>query len=358
MNRLNNKKIYYIITGAPKAKFASKIIKEIIQERAQVFTVPTPAGLNFVDINELEKIPSNKIKADWGKEIKLPKEDAILIAPCTLNTLNAIATGLANNYPLCLIASAIGRKIPIFIAPAMNINFWNHPLVQENIKKLESWGCTIIWPKISEDKVTMVDVGKVLDTLYFSFKRINFSEEKIINKKLENKLKDYRKEYFDYFYEIGRFLDKNNLNLPTAGCVSIKVTEGFLISSSGSDLSKSFKKENISLITYWDDKRNLIKWVGDKIPSSESPLHCVINANKNHNILLHVHCPRMTYSYKLKSYTTKRYQRYGTFDIGYQILKLLKENNFCIMRYHGEIILGKNIAEIKDILGEFNKLVL
>lgn len=358
MNRLNNKKIYYIVTGAPKAKFASRIIKEIIQEGARVFTIPTPAGLNFINIKELEKIPGNKIKTDWDKKIKLPKEDAILVAPCTLNTLNAIAAGLANNYPLCLIASAIGRKTPVFIAPAMNINLWGHPLVQENIQKLESWSCKIIWPRISKNKVTMTDVGKILDTLYFSFKRINFSEEKIINKKLENKLKDYQKKYFNHFREIGKFLDKNNLNLPTAGCMSIKVPKGFLISSSGCDLSRNFKKENISLITYWDDKRNLIRWIGDKVPSSESPLHCVINANKNHSILLHIHCPRMTYSYKLKKYATKRYQRYGTFNIGYKILKLLKKNNFCIIRYHGEVILGKDIAEIKNTLNKFNKLVL
>lgn len=357
MKRLDNKKIYYIVTGAPKAQFASRIIKEIIGEGGQVYTIPTPAGLNFVNIEELKKISGNKIKTDWDKNIRLPKEDAILVAPCTFNTLNAIASGLASNYPLCLIAAAIGRKTTVFIAPAMNINLWNHLLVQENIQKLESWNCRIIWPRISKNKVTMADVGKILDTLYFSFKRINFSEEKIINKKLENKLKDYRKKYFDHFQEIGKFLDENNLNLPTAGCMSIKVPEGFLISRSGCDLSRDFKKENISLITYWDDKRNLIRWIGNKIPSSESPLHCVINANRNHSILLHSHCPRMTYSDKLKKYMTKHYQRYGTFNIGYQVLKLLEKNNFCIIRYHGEIVLGKNVTEIKNTLNKFNKLV-
>jgi len=358
MNRLANKKIYYITTGAPKAKLASRIINEIIGEGATVYTIPTPASLNFINLNELEKITNNTIKIGWDKKIKLPKEDAILIAPCTLNTLNSIALGLANNYPLCLIASALGRKIPVFIAPAMNQNFWNHPLVQENIKRLESWGCKIIWPKISKNKITMADTGKILDTLFFNFKRINFAEEKIVDKKLAHKLQIYRKKYFKHFQEIGAFLDEHDLNLPTAGCVSIKVSEGFLISSSGCDLSKDFKEENITLISNWDAKENLIRWIGDHLPSSESPLHCVINANKDHNILLHIHCSRMTYSHKLNRYATKRYQRYGTFEIGNQILKLFDENNFCIMRYHGEVLLGKDIAEIKQILKKFNQIVL
>jgi len=358
MNRLKHKKIYYITTGAPKAKFADKIIKEIIGEGAKVFTIPTPAGLDFIDIKKLKKIPGNIIKTDWDEKIKLPKEDAILIAPCTFNTLNAIAFGLANNYPLCLIAAALGKKIPIFIAPAMNINFWNHPLIQENIKKLESWGCRIIWPKISGDKITMIDIGKILDTLYFSFQRINFSARKINDKKLANKLEKYRKKYLKDFQKIGDFLKKSNLNLPTAGCMSIKVPKGFLITTSGSDLSKNIKKENISLITSWNEKQNTINWIGENPPSSESPLHCVINTNKNHQILLHIHCPRITYSQKLEKYNTKYYLRYGTFHIGHQILKLLERNKFCIMRYHGEIIIGKNIGEIKNTLKKFNKNAL
>jgi ribulose-5-phosphate 4-epimerase/fuculose-1-phosphate aldolase len=66
----------------------------------------------------------------------------------------------------------------------------------------------------------------------------------------------------------------------------------------------------------------------------------------------------MTYSHKLEKYITKRYQKYGTFNLGYLILELLKENNFCIMRQHGEIVLGKDPAEIKNTLNKFSKLAL
>lgn len=355
MNRLKEKNIYYIITGASKAEYADKIIKEMISEGAKIFTIPTKSGMNFVDVNKLKKIKKNIVKIDWNEKIKLPEEDAILIAPCTFNTLNSIAYGIANSYPLCLVASAIGNKTPIFIAPAMNKSLWENPVVQESMKKLELMGCNFVWPKITSDEVTMMDTGKILDTLYFNFKRINFNSNQNNSADLKKKLLDYRNKYFKKFKAIGKFLKINNLNLPTAGCVSIKVPEGFLISSSGCDLS-DIDITNISLVVFWSEKLNSIEWVGDFAPSSESPLHCIIHSNNKNNIILHVHCPKITYAYGLDDFASEKYCRYGTFEIGRQMLRILDKNNFSIMKYHGEIVIGNSVKELEDILLNFIKL--
>ena len=355
MNRLKNKTIYYFITGAKKTELAPIIIKEIIREGARVFTIPTKASLKFIDLVKIKNIRGNIVKVDWSNKIKLPKEDAVLIAPCTFNTLNSIASGLADTYPLCLIASSLGNKVPIFIAPAMNKSLWDHPLTQENIKKLEKWNCRVIWPEISNDKVSMMDIGRILDTLYFSFKRINYLDEKIRSVGLDNKLKVYRKKYFSIFTNLGKFLNQKNLNLPTAGCISVRVPEGFLITSSGVELSDLHQNE-ISLIVGFNESNNLIKWVGDKLPSSESPLHCIVQKQKKPKIIIHFHHPQITYSTNLKKFNTIKYDRYGTFAIGYNLLKILGEEKFCIMKYHGEVVLGNNILEIKKILIKFNNL--
>ena len=136
MGRLKGKNIYYITTGASKARHALEIVNEMISEGANVITIPTKNSKDFIETDELRKIKGNLVKEDWNSEIKLPLEDALLIAPCTFNTLNAIAAGMADSYPLCIAAASIGKKIPVFIAPAMNRDLWEHPLVQENIKKL------------------------------------------------------------------------------------------------------------------------------------------------------------------------------------------------------------------------------
>jgi len=352
--RLKGKNIYYIITGASKAKYAEIIIREIIKEGANVFTIPTKSGEKFIDLKILKNIKNNIIKTDWSEKIKLPREDAVLIAPCTFNTLNAIAQGRADSYCLCLIASAIGNKSPIFIAPSMNKSLWNNPVTQESMKKLEFFGCRIIWPKILPDKVTMINTKKILDSLFFSFKRIAFKSKKNGDKRLQNKLHHYQKKYIGTFNKVGDYLSKNKLNLPTAGCMSIKVPGGFIISRSGCDITH-VREDDISLVVSWNEKLNKIEWTGKKSPSSETPLHCVIRKNINKKIILHIHYPRMTYSNNLSSLNSNKYCRYGTFNIGYEILNILIKNSFAIMKYHGEVIIGDDIKEIKSNLTKYLK---
>lgn len=352
MKRLEGKNIYYVVTGAKKAKLANIFIKEIVSEGANVFTIPTKSALDFFDCDKLKNIKNNVIKIGWTDDIKLPKEDAILIAPCTFNTLNSIASGLANTYPLCLIASGIGNKVPIFIAPAMNKSLWNHPIMGKNLKRLESWGCRLIWPEIKKDKVTMIDPGKILDTLYFSFCRVNYQDKRIDSDKMNNKLNKYRNKYLSNFQSIGKFLLKNNLNLPTAGCISIKVPDGFLITSSGSDLA-SLSKCELCLIHSWDKKNIQINYVGEFLPSSETPLHCKIHEQSNKKYILHFHCPEMTYHEGLNKYNTDKYIRYGYFETGNSVWEKLKKEKFCIMKYHGEVLIGDDVGDLVNIINKF-----
>lgn len=355
MKRLKSKNIFYIVTGAEKAELAEVFIKEMVSEGANVFTILTKAALDFVDLDSLKKIQGNIVKLDWADNIKLPKEDAVLIAPCTFNTFNSIAAGLANNYPLCLVASALGGKTPIFIAPAMNKGLWDHPIIKENINKLETWGCRVIWPEIKNDKVTMIDQGKILDSLYFYFKRVNYKAQKRDDHNLLNDLIKYRNKYLDVFRQVGLFLSENNLNLPTAGCLSVKVPHGFLITSSGSDLS-DLDKKNLSLVLSWDENSGKIEYIGDYLPSSETPLHCVVHEKQPENFVLHFHCPELTYQDKLSEYVTDGYVRYGCFQTGKSVLDKLNNHKFCIMQYHGEVVIGDGINEIVNIINSFKNI--
>lgn len=352
MKRLENKVIYYVPTGARSSQYADEIILELIEEGASVFTIPTKASLDFFDIKKIKSIKGNSIKTDWKNKLHLPKEDAVLIAPCTANTLNSMAAGITNTYPLCIIASAIGNKTPIFIAPSMNKSLWYHPMVQENIKKLEKWDCRIIWPKITPEIISIADIGKILDALYFSFKRINYNDQKI---KTNKDYKTLVKRNFEIFKEIGSYLAKKNINLPTAGCLSMKVNQGFLITTSGSDMA-ILKEEDISYITSWDEKKCLITWMGEKVPSSEAPLHCVLHQNRSDMLILHFHCPELTYSHKLSHLNTEDYIRYGTFKIGHESVKMVEKNNFMILKLHGEIVIGENTSQLKRIIAKHRKM--
>jgi phosphopantothenoylcysteine decarboxylase / phosphopantothenate---cysteine ligase len=63
--------------------------------------------------------------------------DVCVIAPATANTLSKIAYGFCDNL-LTTVVCALPKNTPVIFAPAMNSEMWNNPIIQENIKKLES----------------------------------------------------------------------------------------------------------------------------------------------------------------------------------------------------------------------------
>jgi phosphopantothenoylcysteine decarboxylase/phosphopantothenate--cysteine ligase len=89
----------------------------------------------------------------------------MLVAPCTFNTFNKLAAGLADNLATAMVADALGAGLPVFIAPSMNPGLWAHPRTRESDRLLRSWGCTIIDPQISAARVTMAPVETILAAL-------------------------------------------------------------------------------------------------------------------------------------------------------------------------------------------------
>ena len=75
--------------------------------------------------------------------IELAKADLLLIAPATANIIGKLAHGLADDLLTCI---ALATKAPIIIAPAMNTEMLNNPLVQKNCETLESLGVHIVFP--------------------------------------------------------------------------------------------------------------------------------------------------------------------------------------------------------------------
>jgi hypothetical protein len=108
--------------------------------------------------------------AHWIRGYNQPPLDrfpfgTMLVAPCTFNTFNKLALGLADNLATAMVADAIGAGLPVFVAPSMNPGLWNHPRTRESCQLLRSWGCTVIDPQITPTRVTMAPVETILATL-------------------------------------------------------------------------------------------------------------------------------------------------------------------------------------------------
>ena len=149
---LKGKKIVLGITGSIAAYKACLIIRGLIKAGAEVQVVITPAGKEFITPITLSALTHKPVISEffsqrdgtWNSHVDLGLwADAMLIAPCTASTLGKMANGIADNM---LITTYLSMKAPVFIAPAMDLDMYQHPTTQQNMQRLKSFGNQIIEP--------------------------------------------------------------------------------------------------------------------------------------------------------------------------------------------------------------------
>ena len=149
---LKGKKIVLGITGSIAAYKACLIIRGLIKAGAEVQVVITPAGKEFITPITLSALTHKPVISEffsqrdgtWNSHVDLGLwADAMLIAPCTASTLGKMANGIADNM---LITTYLSMKAPVFIAPAMDLDMYQHPSTQQNMERLKGFGNIIIEP--------------------------------------------------------------------------------------------------------------------------------------------------------------------------------------------------------------------
>ena len=150
---LKGKKIVLGITGSIAAYKSCLIIRDLIKAGAEVQVVITPAGKEFITPITLSALTQKPVISDffsqrdgtWHSHVALGLwADAMLIAPCTASTLGKMANGIADNM---LITTYLSMKAPVFIAPAMDLDMYQHPTTQQNMERLKGFGNHIIEPQ-------------------------------------------------------------------------------------------------------------------------------------------------------------------------------------------------------------------
>ena len=150
---LKGKKIVLGITGSIAAYKACYIIRGLVKAGAEVQVVITPAGKEFITPITLSTLTQKPVVSEffsqrdgtWNSHVKLGLwADAMLIAPCTASTLGKMANGVADNM---LVTTYLSMKAPVFIAPAIDLDMYQHPTTQANMDRLRSFGNQIIEPQ-------------------------------------------------------------------------------------------------------------------------------------------------------------------------------------------------------------------
>lgn len=167
---MDTPKLFIYVTGAGTSRTIDRLLRKAVDAGWTTYAVATPNLGLVVEPEQVLDVPG----VNWIRDYEQPPLDifpfgTMLVAPCTFNTFNKLAHGIADNLATSMIADALGAQCPVFVAPSMNPGLWNHPQTRISLQRLNNWGCHIIEPQISETHVTMASIETVFTTLHDHF---------------------------------------------------------------------------------------------------------------------------------------------------------------------------------------------
>lgn len=169
MNILHGKKIVLGICGSIAAYKAAILTRLLVKSGASVRIIMTDAALDFITPLTLSTLSRNPVlrkfmsddAGQWNNHVELGLwADAIVISPCTANTLGKIANGLCDNL---LTAVYLSARCPVFLAPAMDLDMLSHPATRENFERVRKFGNHIIEPGYGELASGLTGEGRMAE---------------------------------------------------------------------------------------------------------------------------------------------------------------------------------------------------
>ena len=139
---------YLIVTGTTTAPLATQIVQSLLGLVPRVITIATPNAAQVIAQRDLSVLPGNRLVESYFDAAILPRppDGLVLVAPCSFNSLNKLAAGVADNLALSVTAEAIGRGTPVVVAPSLNAPLLRHPRAQTSMASLREWGVSVIGP--------------------------------------------------------------------------------------------------------------------------------------------------------------------------------------------------------------------
>jgi phosphopantothenoylcysteine decarboxylase/phosphopantothenate--cysteine ligase len=161
------------VSGGIAAYKAAELVRALQRQALEVHVVMTEAACKFVQPLTFASLSGHKVitglwdessagaydsaiehigEAQWA--------DALVVAPATANILAKFTHGIADDF---LTTMYLATQAPVMVAPAMNVNMWEHPATQANLEILRQRGVRVIEPGTGELACGMVGTGRMAE---------------------------------------------------------------------------------------------------------------------------------------------------------------------------------------------------
>jgi phosphopantothenoylcysteine decarboxylase/phosphopantothenate--cysteine ligase len=180
---LRGKKILIGVCGSIAAYKIAILTRLLKKEDAEVQIIMTDSALDFITPLTLSTLSKNPVFKDfqadssgeWNSHVELGLwADLFIIAPASANTIAKMANGICDNLLLAVYLSA---RCPVYVAPAMDLDMYQHPATLNNIDLLQSYGNSIISAEHGELASGLIGEGRmaepesILETIKTHFKK-------------------------------------------------------------------------------------------------------------------------------------------------------------------------------------------
>jgi len=167
---LSGKRILLGVSGSIAAYKAAFLVRLLVKAGADVRVVMTASAKEFITPLTLATLSKNPVLSEfttadgtgtWNNHVELGLwADAMLVAPASAHTLARCVQGLADDL---LSAVYLSARCPVFFAPAMDLDMYQHPATAENLRRLASYGNHLIDAESGELASGLVGQGRMAE---------------------------------------------------------------------------------------------------------------------------------------------------------------------------------------------------
>lgn len=140
------------VCGGIAAYKAAELVRALVKAGATVRAAMTPSAQQFIGPMTLQALTGQPVATDLfdlGQESDIGHiraadgADLVIVAPATANAIARMAAGMANDIVTAIV---LATRAPVLLAPAMNVNMWQHPATQHNVATLVARGAYTVGP--------------------------------------------------------------------------------------------------------------------------------------------------------------------------------------------------------------------
>jgi phosphopantothenoylcysteine synthetase/decarboxylase len=160
--------VYLVLSGTTTASRCPELARGLVGLGfSTIIAIPTPNASRVLAPRELADVPGVQVVESYFDLAIRPRppRGVVLFAPCSFNSLNKLALGIADNLALSVVAEAVGRGTPVIVGPSLNQPLLDHPVARASLRTLPVWNVIVVPPIDEGEGPRLAPSQRLLDAV-------------------------------------------------------------------------------------------------------------------------------------------------------------------------------------------------